>query len=212
MVGESKKNQLDDVVLVWKRIPKEAVVVCSPLGKVEIAVGTQYRLFDDMKPVTVEILSKRETPKIARVMGNLVDILKVPPSAMVLKHLVMIIMSWFKGKNPTSDYAAAHDYFKAAFPDVVDELDRRVYAQACHQYLRDALAYTPTGTENNLTVLNVSLNNARKYLPPTFEEWRARCAKAEKRVRNRLRIVFYRCWSERVWSFPLIAYCAWPER
>lgn len=180
-VGETEEDRFNGVFLVWKRVPEHAILkswtwknIFDSVGKLfpTVVAHKSYRrtlneLHGDM------LKTPRPAPKMPDVMKALVDELKLTSSPMILTQLVIIVMAWSKGEYLVSDYAALRKYFELNFPDEIEQLDYRVYAQACRQFLRNSLANAPDGTETNVDMIKLGMHVARKnMLPPTFEDWK----------------------------------------
>ena len=96
----------------------------------------------------------------------------------------MSIIAWSKGKGLHTNHPEIEKNFKVLFPELVDELDYRVYVHVCNLFLRHALACVLKGTETNFEVLKLRMKGIAKHLLPMFHGWRTILTDRKKQIRK----------------------------
>ena len=190
ILGLPQNNLFDTEYLVWKRIPRHAIIqkwswdtIRSSLGKLFPALGNLTSLPPPQKRALHELrflLCSPDDPNIETLVSHLVSDLMLLPQNLTTKQVAMMILGWSRGMSETRVFDRLEANLRHLIPDKVKELDFRLYARTCQWNIYHQWYFTED-LGQNLDHLIDQVRVARNFNLPAYEDWLSERNIAEER-------------------------------
>jgi hypothetical protein len=189
LIGEEENMLFKTEVLVWQRIPSNAIIgrwpwkaICSGLGEMfppllsSIPKGRK-RSLQTLRDSLKDVASKPKMLDLARV---LVDDLGLFHMNMTTKQIAMMMIGWSKGISSVDRYRDLQAMLERQMSEDLDELDYRLYVRSCHWYKDALVSFMPKSADEDLESMKISTRIAMNFNLPTYKKWRRARAEMEE--------------------------------
>jgi hypothetical protein len=173
LVGEREEPLFQTEVLVWRRIPRPAIIACWSWKTIDASLGCIFPPLVDLSSIppngnrplqTLRDSLEACTPKptmsdLARV---LVDDLGLFHENLTTKQIALMMIGWSKGMSTVK-----------CFLNLPREAGAyRLYVRGCRWYASALILFLPETADNrDLQSMKISLKMARNFNLPTFQGW-----------------------------------------
>jgi hypothetical protein len=180
LVGEREKPLFQTEVLVWRRIPRHAIIARWSWKTIDASLGCIFPPLVDLSSIppngnrplqTLRDSLEACTPKptmsdLARV---LVDDLGLFHENLTTKQIALMMIGWSKGMSTVECFLNLPRELEHSMRE---ELDYRLYARGCRWYASALICFLPETADNrDLQSMKLSLKIARNFNLPTFQGW-----------------------------------------
>lgn len=190
LIGEEEDNLFKTEVLVWQRVPSNAIIGRWPWKAICSGLGEMFPPLVDLSSIPKDGTRQLQTlrnslkdlpskPKMLDLARVLVDDLGLFHMNMTTKQIAMMMIGWSQGIYSIDRYRDLQAMLEQQMPKDLDELDYRLYVRSCHWYKDALVSFLPKSADEDLESMKTGTRIARNFNLPTFEKWRRARAEME---------------------------------